>query len=194
MAIKGLSIPICGEYTNSNGTVTYSNAMICNKAVEYSISWETGDDNPDYQDNMIAENDKGTFQSGELTMTVGDLPQDLLAKLMGITVATESGVSVLTYDDNMNPPYLGFGVIELHQINDVDKYRAVFLHKLNFAIPEESATTKGESIDWQHREIVGSIRRSDASGHPWMSEAWFDSESSASSWLATKCGGLTPSA
>lgn len=201
MAIKGLSIPVCGEYSNNEGAVSYANPFIANKAVEYSISWETGDDNPDYQDNMIAENDKGTFQSGELSLTIGDLPQELLAKLLGVGTSTDTvdgeSVTVANYDDEMNPPFLGFGIIELHQINDVNKYRAVFLHKVNFQLPEESATTLGESIDWQHKELTGTIRRSDATSpqvHPWLSEAWFETEAQALAWLQYRCGGTTPSA
>lgn len=64
MAIKGLSIPVVGRYSNSDGTVTYSSPTVANKAVNYSISWTVGDNNPLYADNQIAENDKGTFQSG----------------------------------------------------------------------------------------------------------------------------------
>ena len=64
MAIKGLTTPVIGDYSASGNTVTYSNAMVANKAVEYSATFESGDDNPFYADDGIAENDKGTFTSG----------------------------------------------------------------------------------------------------------------------------------
>lgn len=48
MAIKGFSIPVFGKYTNDGGTVTYADPTIMDKAVEYSLSWTTGDDNPFY--------------------------------------------------------------------------------------------------------------------------------------------------
>ena len=48
MAIKGLSIPVCGKYLNTGGTVTYSDAFVADHAVEHGVSWTTGDDNPFY--------------------------------------------------------------------------------------------------------------------------------------------------
>ena len=83
----------------------------------------------------------------------------------------------------------GFGIIETHQINDVDRYRAVILCKTTMAIPAEAATTKGESIEWQTKEIEGTITRSDENTenykHPWKREAWFDTEKEAMEYLKT---------
>lgn len=202
MAIKGLSIPICGNYTydESTGQTTYSAPFVANKAAEYSVSWSTGDDNPLYLDNGIAENDKGSFQSGELTLATGDLEQALSQKLLGTSTYTETfdangtqeTATVQVWDDNRNSPYLGFGIIEMHQINDVTQFRPVFFPKVYFNIPEEAATTKGESIEWQTRTITGMIMRSDAvtanGVHPWMEDAWFETESVAKAWLMYKCG------
>lgn len=208
MAIKGLSIPVCGEYsyTSSTGAVAYTNGFIADKAVEYSAEFTTAENNPLYGDNGIAENDKGTFQSGSLSLTTTDLPQELSKKLLGLTQRTETWgegsaqktATVNVYDDNAKAPYLGFGIIEMHQINDVDKFRAIFFNKVFFAIPSEAATTKGESIEWQTKEITGEIMRSDevitatssddGVMHPYMEDSWFDTEALALEWLAHKCG------
>ena len=57
------------------------------------------------------------------------------------------------------------------------------------SIPSEAATTKGESIEWQTREIEGTINRSDEDTanyrHPWKREAWFDTQSQAMEYLKT---------
>lgn len=200
MAIKGLSIPVIGTYSNAGGVVSYSDPVIASKAAEYSVSWTTGDDNPLYLDNGIAENDKGTFQSGELTLATGDLTQEISARILGTKTYQETftangeqvTVEVQVFDDERNSPYLGFGIIEMHQINDVTKFRPVFFPKVYFNIPEEAATTKGESIEWQTKSITGQILRSDAvddnAVHPWMMDAWFDTESVAQAWLMHKCG------
>ena len=197
MAIKGLSIPICGAYSATGTTVTYSEPYVADKAVEYGISWTTSDNNPFYADNGIAENDKSTFQSGELTLQTADLPQELSLKILGLKEATFSydtskQADEAVYDDDLKSPYLCFGIIDLHQINDKDTYRAVFLPKIYFNIPEEAATTKGESVEWQTREITGVIMRSDQVDsnykHPWMIDAWFDSEDEAKAYLMAKCG------
>ena len=203
MAIKGLSIPVCGKYLNTGGTVTYSDAFVADHAVEYGVSWTTGDDNPFYADNQIQENDKGTFQSGELTLATADLPQEISKMLLGTTsyedtYGAEKTATVQVFDDSTVAPYLGFGIIEMHQIDDVDKYRAVFFPKVYFSLPEEAATTKGESIEWQQKEITGVIQRSDEVStnlkHPWMLDAWFDTEADALEWLEYKCGGTAEEA
>lgn len=197
MAIKGLSIPVCGTYSNSDGTVTYSEPFIANKAIEYSVSWTTGDDNPLYGDNGIAENDSGTFQSGELTLGTADLPAELSQKILGaktheLSYGQSKTANETVYDDQQKSPYLGFGIIELHQIDDQDTYRAVFFPKIHFNLPEEAATTKGESVEWQTKSITATIQRSDEENsnykHPWMIDAWFDSESEALEYLMYKCG------
>lgn len=212
MAIKGLSIPVVGKYNYnmSTGAVTYSDGIIANKAIEYSAEFETADDNPLYADNGIAENDKGTFTGGTLTLGTADLPQDLSKLLLGLTQVTETvtiggkemNIVRNVYDDNAKAPFLGFGIIEQHQINDEDKYRAVMLNKVFFKLPSEAAQTKGQNIEWQTKSIEASIQRSDlvkaattsapAETHPWMEDAWFDSESDALAWLGYRLGYTAP--
>lgn len=204
MAIKGLTTPVIGTYSNSGGTVTYSDPMVASQAVEYSATIETGDDNPFYANNGIQENDKGTFTSGELSLSTADLPQDLSMRILGTKQRTDSvpaavaggedplSVQVQVFDDTAKAPYLGVGVIETHQIDDEDTFRAVFFNKVYFNVPENAATTKGESIEWQNPTITGVIQRSDEVGtngtHPWMEDAWFDTESEGIAWLKWKCG------
>ena len=71
-------------------------------------------------------------------------------------------------------------------------YRAVFLPKVFFDIPENAANTKGQTIEWQTPTITGTIQRSDQvdsnTSHPWMMDAWFEDEASALNWLEYKCG------
>jgi hypothetical protein len=196
MAIKGLSRPVVGKYSNVGGTVKYTEPTIANKAVSYQIAWTVGDNNPLYADNQIAENDKGTFQSGELTLSTAELPQELSMLLLGTKTITdtikEASITVQTFDDNQSAPYLGFGIIETHQEEDVTNYRAVFLPKVFFDIPENAANTKGQTIEWQTPTITGTIQRSDQvdsnTSHPWMMDAWFEDEASALNWLEYKCG------
>lgn len=146
MAIKGLSIPIVANYAASENTVTYSNGIVAGAAVEYTASWTTSEANNLYADNKIKESEAGTFQSGELTLGTSDLTQDVSKLILGLKEATFSygeskEATELVYDDDMKNPYLGFGIIELHQNDDVDEYRAVFLPKVRFALPENTATT-----------------------------------------------------
>lgn len=201
MAIKGLSIPVCGSYAYDaeEDKVTYSDPFIADSAIEYGATWTVSENGYLYADNKIKETAKGTFQTGELTLGTADLPNEIAQKIIGAKIyeatvagAGEGTVSELIYDDDQKSPYLGFGIVELHQIDDVDKYRAVFLPKVFFNIPEEAATTKGETVEFQTKSITGTIMRSDQNDtnykHPWLISAWFDTESAALEYLMAKCG------
>lgn len=199
--IKGLSIPVIADYKNEDGTVSYENPIVADHAVSYGISWTTSDNNAGYADNGIQENEKGSFQNGELTLGTADLPQDISKRLLGSKIGEEIEFGPTTgkisvqeqiYDDDMSSPYLGFGIIEMHEIDGVIKYRPIWLHKVYFNIPEEAAETKGESVEWQTREITGQIMRSDQADnnlkHPWMTDAWTETESDALEYLLWKGG------
>lgn len=193
MAIKGLTTPVFGEYNYDGNAVTYTNGFVAGAAIEYGVEIETSDNNPLYGDDKIIENDYGTFNTGTLTLNTSDLDQYTSKRLLGLKEATvmvgETQVTELVSDDDASAKPKGFGIIETHQINDVDKYRAVILCKVAMSIPAEAATTKGESIDWQTKEIEGTINRSDQDSgnykHPWKREAWFDSHDDALEYLKT---------
>ena len=197
MAIKGLSIPVFGKYNNNSGTVTYTDGMINPHAVSYTVAVEAGDNNPLYADNRIVENDKQRFSSGTLTLETDDLVHEVSAFLLGVkeverTYAEGKTVKTLIYDDEQDAPALGFGIIEEHQNEDVTQYKAIVLKKVTFNIPEDAATTRGESISWQTRSISGNIERSeevsDKVMYPWKEEAWFASESEALIFLKSVLG------
>lgn len=193
MAIKGLTKPMFGEYNYNGAAASYTNGFMCGAAIEYGVEVETSDNNPLYGDDHIIENDYGTFNTGTLTLNTSDLDQYTSKRLLGlkevqITVGDTKVTELVTDDDAKQTPK-GFGIIETHQINDVDKYRAVILSKVAMSIPAEAATTKGESIEWQTREIEGAINRSDEDSanykHPWKREAWFDTQSEAEEYIKT---------
>jgi len=193
MAIKGLSKPIFGQYTNTAGTISYTNGVSGGHAISWNLSIDASDDNPLYADNVVVEHDNGAaFGSGTLTLNTDELSDTLAKFLLNLNKVTEgtspSTIDVYNYDDSAVPITVGFGIIELHQVSDTDKYRAVMLHRCVPKFPANAATTKGESIDWQTREIEFSVERSEAAAHPWMSEAWFTSETAALTWLNGKLG------
>ena len=193
MAIKGLTTPVFADYNYNGNVASYTNGFVCGSAIEYGVEVETSDNNPLYGDDRIIENDYGTFNTGTLTLNTSDLTQADSKRLLGlkeVQVSVGSGtVTELVTDDDAKSTPKGFGIIETHQINDVDKYRAVVLCKVTMSIPAEAATTKGESIEWQTKEIEGTISRSDENTanykHPWKREAWFDTHEDAMEYLRT---------
>ena len=200
MAIKGLSIPVFGKYNYSDGAVTYTDGVINPHAVSYTIRVESTDNNPLYGDNRVIENDVGKFSSGTYTLETDDLDQEISKLLLGVkelerTYGEGKTVTSLIYDDDQEAPTFGCGIIEEHQISDEDKYKAVILKRVVFSIPEDSATTRGESIEWQTKTIEGTISRSEESSengvHPWKEEAWFNSESETLEFLKFMLGVVT---
>ena len=198
MAIKGLAIPVFGEYNYNGANVTYTNGFVAGAAIEYGVDVETSDNNPLYGDDRIIENDYGKFNSGTLTLGTSDLDQYTSKRLLGLKevqfTAGDIQVTELVSDDDMKQNPKGFGIIETHQINNVDMYRAVVLCKVTMNIPAEAATTKGESIDWQTKEVEGAIARSDEDTknykHPWKREAWFSTQEAALEYLKTVLNAL----
>lgn len=195
MAIKGLSKLVLASYSASGNTVTYATPVVQEKMASYSYSVERSSSDGLYLDNYEAERDSGSFGSGELTLGTGDI-SNATSKLIldvkenSVTVGSSS-VNELIYDDETVGKELGVGVIEYHQVDNVDMYRAVWFYRVQFDIPAGSANTKGATIEWQTPEITGSILRSAAfdnstGKHPWKATADFETEADALTYLQGK--------
>ena len=176
------------NYDSEQDTVTYSNGGLLGKAVEFSTTFEGSNDNILYADDGPAESDR-TFAGGEVSITTDDLLEEASAAILGITLKditvgdSETPVKEMVYDEAMTVPYLGFGVIIPKQVNGVMYYRAVVLPKVMFSVPEDAATTKGESIEWQTPTVTGTIMRSDADTHPWKREITANDEATAVAYI-----------
>lgn len=184
----GLSRPYAAVYHEDGaGTVTYSGGVRAGRAVEYSLSMNSGGDNDFYADNALAESAGGTFTGGTLGWTVAELEAGISRLILGLKeekiTVDGSPVTMLVYDEDMAPPYMGAGIIVKSIVRGVTKWRAVVLTKVKWNIPEDAATTQGESVDWQTDEIEATIMRDDTSKHVWRKDAVFDSESKADAFI-----------
>lgn len=193
MAIKGLAIPVFGDYNFDGNKVYFTDGFVCGKAVEYAVDTENSDDNPLHADDEVAEHDYGIFARGTLTLNTTDLDYPSSKRLLNLKEVERTigdvQVKELVYDDDASPKSKGFGIIETHQINDIDQYRAVILPKVTPRNPAEAATTKGESIEWQTKELECAVERTEEYSenykHPWKYEAWFDTRDKAFEYLKT---------
>lgn len=188
MASIGLRYPYYAKYNydESTGEVTYSGGGLLGKAVDFSAKIESGDDNNLYADDGVAESDT-SFGGGELTITTDDLTQDASADIIGVkisetTVGTEK-VTELVYDEDMQAPYFGFGVIIPRRKNGVTSYRAVVFLRIMFSVPEESAKTKGNKIEWMTPSLTATILRSEAEKSPWKRETTVESLATAKAYI-----------
>lgn len=195
MATIGLSKPYYAIYAEAGGVVSYSDGAVMGKAKEANISIETTEDNNLYGDNGLAETDR-RFANGTLTLSTTDLSQEVSKAILGLTEqaitgidgVTDTSVKELVYDDAQVTPYLGVGFIIKKKVNGVYKWRGVVLPKVMFSVPEDAATTQGESIEWQTPELTGTIMRDDSATHVWKKEATFTTEAQAEAYIKARLG------
>lgn len=193
MATIGLSKPYYAIYSETGGVVSYSDGAVMGKATEANISIETTEDNNLYGDNGLAETDR-RFTNGSLTLSTTDLSQEVSKAILGLTEQaitgidgmTDTSVKELVYDDTQVTPYLGVGFIIKKKVNGAYKWRGVVLPKVMFSVPEDAATTQGESIEWQTPELTGAIMRDDSATHMWKREATFTTEAQAEAYIKNR--------
>lgn len=115
------------------------------------------------------------------------MAKDLLGvveqELEEIPGITDTGVKELVFDDSQVTPYLGTGFIIKKMVNHMTRWRAIVLTKVMFSVPSDSATTQGESIEWQVPELSGTIMRDDSETHKWKREATFTTEAQAETYI-----------
>ena len=179
MARIGLSKPYAAIYTNSNGTVSYSDGAAIGKAISLEISLEAGGNNILYADNEPAESDQ-SFGGGSLTIGTDDLYADVMSTYLGMPEDAISITGVTTSDpkwyknnDDQVIPYLGFAAIAKKMVGGATKYVAILFNKVQFANLAQSLETQGESISWQTESITATLLRSDSEKHDWR---WISSD------------------
>ena len=199
MAITGLSIPVFGKYAASQGSISYSEGKTMGHAISYSIDPTFSDNNYLWGDNKKIESDDGIFTSGTLTLNTSEFTYSLSKWILNITETTytytptgaSTAVSVKEqhFNDSVVPIYCGFGIIEQHIIDGTTYYIPIILPKVKIVIPSDAATTRGETIDWQTKELTFEIERDDSSTQDWKVLAEPQStENDAFAYLCAKLG------
>ncbi len=181
----GFSKPYVAKYSESSGTITYSNGQILARGVEVNIEPSTPDENIFYADNVAAESAPGVFTGGTLTLTVDGLLDASEKLLYGLPNAGTDGL--VPYDDDMAIPYVGVAFIARYQSAGVVSYVPVILTKCRFKEHNVTAATQEENIEWQTEELTADILRDDSTKHVWkyVGEGE-DSEADAESVIKTK--------
>lgn len=197
MAKIGVSKPYFAVYGATGSTVSYSDGGVLGKATEVDVTINTSEDNNLYADNGIAETDR-QFTDGALTIGTDDLSQEVsrvilgakeqaLGTIEGITPADgETAAKELIFDDDMATPYLGVGFIVKGQKNNIPYWRGIVFPKVMFNVPDDSATTQGESIEWQTTSLVGTILRDDSEKHMWKRETRLPTEAQAEAYIKSR--------
>lgn len=186
MATIGVKKPYYAKYSATGTTVTYSGGGVLAKAIEFSAEIDSGEENNLYADDGIAESER-SFKGGKVNITTDDLSQEASAAILGITAKTltvgEDTVSELVFDDDVQSPEIGFGIIVTKKKAGVLAYRAIVFPRLKFSIPKDTAKTLGETIEWQTPELEATIMRDDTAKRVWKREATLTSEADAEAYI-----------
>jgi hypothetical protein len=190
MATIGLSKPYYAvyNYEELTGKVTYSDGVLMGNLIEMTVEPEVTDDSNLYADNGIVESVRA-FTGGNVSITTDHRTQEVSKMILGVTETEENvdgideAVKVLSFDDDMTQPELGFGDIIKTMKNGELVWRVMILPRVKFSIPAESATTQGESIEWQTPELSATLMKSQEGKHPWKKIADFKSEENAEKYI-----------
>lgn len=163
--ITGFSKPYVAIYGESGGVVSYTSTQILARGVNVDLSIDSADDNNFYADNVVAESATGMFGGGTVTLTVDGLLTAAEKLILGLPTADGDGWTA--YGDAMSIPYCGVGFVVRYMSDGVTTYVPVILTKVKFSVPNLSAATQEDEIDWQTQELTATIMRDDTADHNW---------------------------
>ena len=141
--------------TMTNGVETYGTPKKMAEAMKANLAVKTAEAKL-FADDALSESVK-EFVSGDLTLGIKELAPEVVAELLGQEV-DENNV-VWAGDDEA--PYVAVG---FRAKKTGGKYKYVWLQRVQFAAPDESYETKGESINFQTPEIKGTIYKTVGTG------------------------------
>lgn len=168
----GFSEPYVAKYSNTGATVTYSGGMKLGRGVSMSVEVESADDNNFFADDQIAESETGIMTSASGTFTVDGLEPEAATLILGLPekgqeTIKETQVAVYDYDDRMDAPYVGVGVLRRVMMKGKTTWEPIVFTKVKFNIPGDEAATQEDQIDWQTQDLDASIVRDDTENHRW---------------------------
>lgn len=186
----GFSYPWVAVYSESGGTVTYSDAMALARGVDVDLSVDASTDNNFYADNQIAETLAGAFAGGTVTLTVDGLKDAAKKLILGLPTADAEGWTA--FGDTQSIPYVGVGFVVRYMEEGVTSYMPVVLPKVMFQNTSLTAATQEEEVDWQTQELTATIFRDDTANHNWRQEGAAVATESAAVNAIKKFLGVTP--
>lgn len=193
MAYTGLQYAVVAKIATetAGSAITYSTGKVLGKLISANLTW-TRNDNPLYADDSIAENDNGVT-GGTIEINTDDITEEGRVYVLGDTeVTVGTGTTTTEYETtDKSAPYVGVGFLRVRRKNGVTSYIAEWVHKAQFAMENEEAQTKGETIEWQTPTITGTIfgvHNDLTTATSFRRIATFETETAAKTWLNTKAG------
>jgi hypothetical protein len=186
----GLQYPVCAPLTETvaaNGTVTVTvgTGMVMGKLMAQSTSLNLAEANG-YADDGLDESVR-EFVSGTISETINDLIAAVETAITGATAATGTGTEGLVNGSEDTAPWMRHGLIEVHLIGGVKKYKTKVYYRVKFAAPDDDNSTKGESASLSGVSLSGVLSRDQATGN-WRDIRWHDTLAAAKTYINGLCG------
>ena len=167
------------EVETGTPTVTWRAGSVLNRAITVDLSVNLNDVNL-YADNRIAESIK-EFSNGAITLNGDDVSPENISRILGHEVRREGTKTIIIARGGDNGGYFGVGFFADRLKDNVKSYRALWIHKVKFGIPNENFQTKGDSITFQTKTIAGTFLTDVLDA--WKTESIFETEREAIDWL-----------
>lgn len=177
--LKGIKV---ATYTNTSGTVTYSNATSAGGAMSAQIEVRFAEGRL-YAESKLAEYMK-LATGGTISLAVKDIPATAQNLMFGCTV--DSSTSAITYSALDVSKYVGCAFYAADQVNGTTKYTCVFIPKCMFGVPAMNYNTKGENITFNTPTTTGEFLPDDSSAEKLLVVETVNTESAAQTWVNTK--------
>lgn len=184
MAKVGLRYPVFAPIqSEQEGTMpVYGKGVVIGHAISADISF-TKSESKLYADDRVVEADN-TITGGSITLGVDDVSDAVQVAMLGVREETEEGTKVYI-DGGTAAPYGGFGYIRVQRLNGVTKYISYWVYKVMFGKSDETANTKGESLEWQTPTLSAEMMGVNIGGNDvdFRKHASFETFEAAKAWV-----------
>jgi len=182
MAKIGLRYPVFApEASHVDGAaITYSAGSVIGRAISANLTW-TRNSNDLYSDDTIEDSDN-SITDGEITFGLNQVPDEKRVILFG-DEANQDGSQEINGE---GAPFGGFGYIKVVRRAGVLSYVGHWIHRVQFGMNTDQTNTKGQNIEWQTPEIVGSITGvylDDSGKVRWAKYKTFTDFADAKAWI-----------
>jgi len=168
----------------ATGAITYGGAKKPGKAVSFNMTVNKADATL-YADDGLAESDDAVT-GGDITLGIDRYDLTTMAEILGHTI-TEGEVVDNTADV---APYVGLGRITPLMVDNQRKFRATILALCQFSEPDDSDTTRGETVEFGTYEIPGKLIIP-ANGE-WRKRQVFDTAAAAAAYITSAFAAPNP--
>ena len=190
MAKVGLKYPVFAPInTEERGKpIVYKPGVVFGKAINANVTW-TRNSSKLFADDAEAEAEN-SITGGSINFTVDQVSDEGREAAFGYVVNDSDGNREYEITGDATP-YGGFGYIEVERFRGEDRYRGMWIHKLQFAMQEMSAETKGETVVWKPEAVSGTVMavyNDDSGKQKFVAVYESNNEAAVTAWLKSKAG------